>query len=392
MKKIKITEIIEKESQSEVPPYEQIGSLGSFDLPVQKHDYTFSSFESGYIYIRYDRCQSPCLNMSDYKQHRTAYLNFLKAIKKGNLDKVKKRYNPLFLPYSMSPDDESGTSNDSMHIPLYYAIKHQHKDVVEFLLEKIKESKQEYILFFSEQKVDESFKNTTKSLRLFKPKVKEKGLTLDVSCRSQKKYKKQTFEDVAKQFGLNSIAEQIAGLKKISCYSDVQYHVKSDQMNNEGWKFHISFLDDIDKDSKNFTLGYEISCKIIMKHLINRAKIIEHKHRKKYKESHKQRGKIMTIYACKETRPPHIWKKFAQELTEALAKAGVKPGYLPLGNEPVQGSNYLSYRNDDPMYQLQKETDPYQEVVVVKGVKQPERPKASNDKEEKLPFFSFGIF
>jgi hypothetical protein len=80
-----------------------------------------------------------------------------------------------------------------------------------------------------------------------------------------------------------------------------------------------------------------------MKYGVNISKVVQNAV-KLAEMAENQRGKQITIY--QHFNPELVWKDVIKEITEELAKGGVRPGYAPPSDRPMRGTNYVYYRND----------------------------------------------
>lgn len=108
--------------------------------------------------------------------------------------------------------------------------------------------------------------------------------------------------------------------------------------NNVGWKLHISI------DKSQVGVAWDSLLPIFIKHKIGMLKI--RNNAEVNEDEREQIGKEITIYAFIE---PEImsWRQILTEINEALVTNNITPSTKPQYNIEVQGSDYLSYRNDD---------------------------------------------
>lgn len=112
---------------------------------------------------------------------------------------------------------------------------------------------------------------------------------------------------------------------------------------NEGWKIHIS-IDDNDED--NLIKGWRIISQILMENYVYLFKVVDDQHlpMEGYlnEEETSEGGKQITIFAFKQ--PEMNWRPILQRITEELTENHIQPSYLPISDNPIVGSHYLSYR------------------------------------------------
>ncbi len=121
-------------------------------------------------------------------------------------------------------------------------------------------------------------------------------------------------------------------------------------------KFHIS-LPEADKTEpgSDFAKGYRIIVDILFKHRIASFKVIKPDHFF-VEGNYQQRGKDFTIY-CKGNAELNLqsWQAIMTEITEALVRENVRPGYRPelqtdrmsdyhRDDKAITGSNFITYR------------------------------------------------
>lgn len=88
-------------------------------------------------------------------------------------------------------------------------------------------------------------------------------------------------------------------------------------------------------------------------------------------------GRQITIYSCLDRFEVDEWKSVLQEINDELVKAKIFPGYRSEVCRSIDGSSYLSYRNDDDGkgeyldpraadgYKLLSMFDPYDKITIV---------------------------
>jgi len=125
-------------------------------------------------------------------------------------------------------------------------------------------------------------------------------------------------------------------------------------------KFHVS-LPDWNKDM--FAEGWGIIRDILMQHRVTLFKVI--RAGKSMSNTAGQAGKDVTIYASDNPEKTLIeWGQICQELTEALVRANIPPGFRPHGTagkreQSVAGSSYICYRYCDEAEENAKRASPW---------------------------------
>ncbi len=108
-----------------------------------------------------------------------------------------------------------------------------------------------------------------------------------------------------------------------------------------GWKIHIS-LDDA--DINNISKGWNIVKDILIGSNLDYFKVVIPGVKKDQIASNYEIGRQITIYA---TDDPRVYPNIIQRITDEFVKQGVNPGFKPMTDRQVSGSNYFYYRNDD---------------------------------------------
>lgn len=132
---------------------------------------------------------------------------------------------------------------------------------------------------------------------------------------------------------------------------------------DKGLKLHVS-LDT--HPEGNIEKGWEIVRNILMENDVNYFKIIRPEQLKKSSNYLEDPGREITIYAFRENdcqfdggKPStdHVkrFEKIIEEITCKLAEAGVQPAALPKKDTAIEGSNYISWRNDNDRKLVQVE-------------------------------------
>jgi len=114
-----------------------------------------------------------------------------------------------------------------------------------------------------------------------------------------------------------------------------RYNVIDDEL---GWKLHIAF------DHTNL-LNVEKGMDVVLKHLVSNNvasfKIIPNNK----KITPLTEGKDVTIYIS-DDRPVSEWQKLMTKIEMSLIAEAVTPGKQPLHTMQINGSQFISYRND----------------------------------------------
>jgi hypothetical protein len=114
-----------------------------------------------------------------------------------------------------------------------------------------------------------------------------------------------------------------------------------------GWKFHVS-IDDTDPN--NIEKGWNLVKEILIRERVYTSKVVA-KGRQMAEtqvlEKGSQRGKQITIYTTHHPdRRLDAWSKLVSEITRVLAENEIAPSHSPESDEPIEGSNYVSFRSD----------------------------------------------
>lgn len=109
-----------------------------------------------------------------------------------------------------------------------------------------------------------------------------------------------------------------------------------------GWKAHIGIDDSV---PGNMEKAWNITLPILRHHEIGQGKVVPDNKGLASKDT-KLCGKQLTIYCYKQTGSVVNWAAFFTEVTQALREKGVRPAPLPENDLKLQGSEYISYRND----------------------------------------------
>lgn len=139
-----------------------------------------------------------------------------------------------------------------------------------------------------------------------------------------------------------------------------------------GWKIHISLDDEI---SGNIEKAWNVLVGLFIAKRINLVKLID-KGDKDITVHPNYHGRQITIYSDLEPFTVGEWREILQEINDELVRAGVFPGYISKICQPIEGSSYFSYRNDDngrgeyldpraaDAYKLLSMPDPYDRITI----------------------------
>lgn len=116
-----------------------------------------------------------------------------------------------------------------------------------------------------------------------------------------------------------------------------------------GWKIHIS-IDDSDKGKHNLSRAWDIIKDIIIKHDIQKAKVVTPDGNFAYNQNLAQFGKQGTLACLSDFRVTQhsFWQEILQEIEEAFIKHRIAPDPTPTAHheQRITGSHYCTYRND----------------------------------------------
>lgn len=114
-----------------------------------------------------------------------------------------------------------------------------------------------------------------------------------------------------------------------------------------GWKFHVS-IDDTDPE--NIKNGWNLVKEILIRERVYTSKVVPRGYQMaetQRVEKGIQRGKQITIYTAQHLdRQLEAWSRLVNEITRVLAEKGIAPSHRPESDEPIEGSNYVSFRCD----------------------------------------------
>lgn len=105
---------------------------------------------------------------------------------------------------------------------------------------------------------------------------------------------------------------------------------------SDGWKFHISVQAD------QIGLAWNKVAEYLVAHKIVDAKVVTREEAQMQAGSH-QDGKAITVYCVKDGTD---YKQVAKDIEKILIDNGIRPGARVQGDRRVNGSNYMSYRDD----------------------------------------------
>lgn len=120
-----------------------------------------------------------------------------------------------------------------------------------------------------------------------------------------------------------------------------------------GWKFHISINDNRGK-LDNLAKAWDLIKDILIKHKVQAFKVvIPNALFAEGDEKKQQYGKQITIHQYQDERAnqPDFWQKVLQEIESQLQLANIEPDPNANKNHDfnIEGSRYISYRNDAQM-------------------------------------------
>lgn len=101
------------------------------------------------------------------------------------------------------------------------------------------------------------------------------------------------------------------------------------------WKIHISLLN----DAENLPSAWNLVKEILTNYGIDASKVL----RKDCYYPEFQLGKEITIY---DQPTKFNWQKMLNEITVLLIKNNIKPGFTPINDQSIKGSNFISFRCD----------------------------------------------
>jgi hypothetical protein len=110
-----------------------------------------------------------------------------------------------------------------------------------------------------------------------------------------------------------------------------------------GWKIHISLDDEF---SGNIENAWNVLVGLFITKRINLVKLID-QGAKDITVHPNYHGRQITIYSDLEPFTADEWREILQEINDELVRAKVVPGYRSKICQPIEGSSYFSYRNDD---------------------------------------------
>lgn len=118
---------------------------------------------------------------------------------------------------------------------------------------------------------------------------------------------------------------------------------------SQGLKFHISLPED---NQEQYAKAWNLIKDILIRHRVRYFKIVDENTKMSMGDG-SQRGKDVTIFAqYNPEKSIGAWQELLQEITETLQQNNITPGYRPINSghradEPITGSNYISYRYEN---------------------------------------------
>lgn len=188
--------------------------------------------------------------------------------------------------------------------------------------------------------------------------------------------------------GLKSIPSGFYLLEKASPESNqkrepVQSKSKTHMLKKnkgEGYKIHMSIYDQND-DNKNLLIAWDIVSRASIKHNMTFIKIVKHEERENCRKS-SQCGKEITWYKIHNEVDAEAIQAYLTDITKGFVNQNIIPGAQTILKnsggklEPtIKGSNYFSYRTDDP-----NDTDNPFKDIVINVADQPDRKTQSQDR------------
>jgi len=105
-----------------------------------------------------------------------------------------------------------------------------------------------------------------------------------------------------------------------------------------GWKFHISV------DGADVPKAWDAVADYLLDNNIGPCKVVNPTYAERFSDpANRQAGKMITVYDFGANTD---WQRCMQDIENILAKEGVRPGKEVQGDKAINGSRYLSYRND----------------------------------------------
>ena len=127
---------------------------------------------------------------------------------------------------------------------------------------------------------------------------------------------------------------------------DLYYpHIKTDfSKRRGGWKLHIA-IDDQNRRDGNVDRAWDLVKSVLIDYRIGDSKVI--KSGISFHGDETQCGKQITIYVY--ISPDRNWKTIVTEIERVLTSSPdpIRPGKLSPGDALIEGSRFITYRNDD---------------------------------------------